>query len=551
MAKTKGLIFPVILVTSERMKAEVEDIVKRYTHLIGEYIIIQERYNQTSSTPQKNCIQISDMENIEILKSLAVKITDSFKPTHIVAMEEFAVSSAYYLEKFFKLEPKLSLERMLRFRNKAMMAEKISKTGKLVQPVQYTKEDVFNNRTTYPIVIKPIDQAASIGVMLCKNQNEALNALKKISDPIIQEYISDNLYHIDVLVENTKCIFYSVGCYQENAGYGAINGAPLVSIIETDRQKLLRWNEFITEAIETFNPPNGALHIEAFYRDSSPHLFLEIGLRPAGGLIPMMIKASSDIDIIEGHFLLSIGVSVEEKYAKPRLKAASLIHFPKLPNNISQINVENIFLPETGYKSEVYYMKTASVGESATAEMSYSNTLADIIFTSTNPQSVVADTQHALCKFSVNTIHKDFNFNVMVKAGIETSDVLFQMQKAALEDGFILPGWKLLVSSFIFEKHQTQALARDFYCLYKMIFSLKDKLFSGSQKQWFKNLGLSDQLISVLQRFKIQGDCIPYRWDFFISGNQIKVIELNTGLALGGHMPKEASRAEKYSRLQR
>ncbi|MCZ2159127.1 ATP-grasp domain-containing protein [Bartonella sp. 220] len=207
MAKTKGLIFPVILVTSARMKAAVEDIIKRHIHLIGEYLIIQERYNQTCGAPQKNCIQINDMENIEVLKSLAVKIADSFRPTHIVAMEEFAVSSAHYLENFFKLESKLSLEQTLRFRNKAMMAAQISKTGKLVQPVQYTKEDVFKNRTTYPIVIKPIDQAASVGVRLCKNRNEALNALEKIANPIIQEYISGDLCHIDVLVERTKCIF--------------------------------------------------------------------------------------------------------------------------------------------------------------------------------------------------------------------------------------------------------------------------------------------------------------------------------------------------------
>ncbi len=152
MAKTKGLIFPVILVTSERMKAEVEDIVKRHTHLIGAYIIIQERYNKTSSTPQKNCIQISDMENIEVLKSLAVKITDSFKPTHIIAIEEFAVSSAYYLENFFKLEPKLSLERMLRFRNKAMMAEREGFEPSIWFPI-YTRSRRAPSTTRPPLQI--------------------------------------------------------------------------------------------------------------------------------------------------------------------------------------------------------------------------------------------------------------------------------------------------------------------------------------------------------------------------------------------------------------
>ncbi|UNE54916.1 glycogen/starch/alpha-glucan phosphorylase [Bartonella machadoae] len=53
------------------MKAAVKDIIKRHIHLIGEYLIIQERYHQTYDAPQKNCIQINDMEN-EVLKSLAV-----------------------------------------------------------------------------------------------------------------------------------------------------------------------------------------------------------------------------------------------------------------------------------------------------------------------------------------------------------------------------------------------------------------------------------------------------------------------------------------------
>ena len=141
MTKTKGPIFPIILVISEQMKAKVEDIVNKNTRLIGDYLIIQERYNQICCAPQKNCIQISDMENIEVLEDLATEITDSFTPTHIVAMEEFAVLGAHHLEKFFGLKPKLTLEKTLSFRNKAKMGKQIGKTNKLVQPVQYKKED--------------------------------------------------------------------------------------------------------------------------------------------------------------------------------------------------------------------------------------------------------------------------------------------------------------------------------------------------------------------------------------------------------------------------
>ena len=39
------------------------------------------------------------------------------------------------------------------------MGKQVSKSKKLVQPVQYKKQDLINNRTIYPAVVKPIDQS--------------------------------------------------------------------------------------------------------------------------------------------------------------------------------------------------------------------------------------------------------------------------------------------------------------------------------------------------------------------------------------------------------
>jgi len=66
-------------------------------------------------------------------------------------------------------------------------------------PKTWLLKEVDTNSLEYPVVVKPRKGRGSRGVFICENQNDLEYALKKLKNPIIQEYICGKEYTIDTL----------------------------------------------------------------------------------------------------------------------------------------------------------------------------------------------------------------------------------------------------------------------------------------------------------------------------------------------------------------
>ena len=69
--------------------------------------------------------------------------------------------------------------------------------------IQLIKKKIINNKISFPVVVKPVNEGSSIGVILCKNQNILLKAarklFKKYDELIFEEYIGGQEIQVAVI----------------------------------------------------------------------------------------------------------------------------------------------------------------------------------------------------------------------------------------------------------------------------------------------------------------------------------------------------------------
>ena len=71
-------------------------------------------------------------------------------------------------------------------------------------PVTWLPEEVDWSVMKFPLIVKPRVGCRSIGVHLVRNLDEAKNAIKSLSDPIVQEYIDGDEYTCTVAIYNNN-----------------------------------------------------------------------------------------------------------------------------------------------------------------------------------------------------------------------------------------------------------------------------------------------------------------------------------------------------------
>ncbi len=527
-------IRPLILLVSNNIRIQIEKLIKQNENYIQQYLIIQEFYMMDKPTDRDGFISINDFEDENELKQILPRILKYITPTHIVSMEEFTIIGGSILSKELGIYSSYD-QNINRFRDKNIMRKYATRSGKVYQPKIYTLASISSDKTNYPVVVKPSNQAASIGVFICNDKHDVIEAIKKHKDYIIEEYIDLQLCHIDVIIKNSKNCFFSVGYYIGEAGYDYAKGNPISSYINPKEDDLYFIEAFIENIINIFNPQDGVLHIEAFYEKGKPLIFLEIGRRPAGGSVSRAIYASSGVDIIEAHFKLNLNLPYELKVRRPK-KPTGILIWPKLFSEKidSEMSINNIYFPTDGWRSNIFYQSMAQRGDSATSSVSYSNYFLDIVFTSDDFKLVLNDINRTKKEFFV-----DINTNKKLFWIDNSSDILNKsfaekFKSVAVSEEFLDYRENILITPGNIYSDILNFLTGDLNKILQLIHSLPDRIFNSNEYLWGKELGFSPEAIEALSLFKIRGPLTFYRWDIIQGKNSIKLLELNAGLVQGG-----------------
>ncbi|OZI13648.1 hypothetical protein CEW92_00610 [Bacillaceae bacterium SAS-127] len=298
--------------------------------------------------------------NIEVIYDIVSSLIEKHgQISSIVTTHEHTVLSAAMIRTRFNI-PGVKESEAIFLRNKYKMKERIFDSGiptpkfTLVDVDKYHEQISQFLREHGQIVIKPINQAGSYGVLITKEIVEATNHTEMLiqnnSEVLIEEYLEYPIMHFDGVLQENEMKFFSVSKKLGNCYDYVSNSENLCTIIQSDPELVSKAQDFTRKILEVFKIDSLVFHLEVFV-DNEEFYFLEIAGRYPGGGISKLIKRAYDFDLVKASYLFDTQkeiISVHKNDSVNDLIAMIIIPSPvkeditiraisgleQLPNNI-------------------------------------------------------------------------------------------------------------------------------------------------------------------------------------------------------------------------
>ena len=166
------------------------------------------------------------------------------------------------------------------------------------------------------LIVKPSDSAGSKGVSLVKNNEEEIDrAIKFAMDysmnkkVVIEEFI-ENSYgdvHGDGFVLNGELVFLHLGDHLYDYQINGINPTGTTWPSNLSYDKIIQVEEAVKTIIAQSDFQNGSINVEARFNSKNKLFIMEIGPRNGGYFVPLAIKYSTGVDLVEKTLELILG----------------------------------------------------------------------------------------------------------------------------------------------------------------------------------------------------------------------------------------------------
>lgn len=270
-------------------------------------------------------VAIIDMIYSERVKSAARWMIENYGIQRVVALHEKDMILAAQLRKVYSL-PGMGVESTLRFRDKVLMKDTLSKKGYAGLP-RYRAIGHGEILQSVPwegrIVVKSRWGVGASQVRIVNDiaaANDAARELEQGSEQLeVEEYVAGSMYHCDSVVSDGSIRFAAVSEYIAQPGHfseGKVAGSVLL-LEGAVREAILAENERV---LGLLGMGSGVTHAEFFRRPSGELIFCEAAARPGGGGINDIISSAYDVDIIRAAIELQSGATpdLSQCVGKPR-----------------------------------------------------------------------------------------------------------------------------------------------------------------------------------------------------------------------------------------
>ncbi|MBC9726542.1 acetyl-CoA carboxylase biotin carboxylase subunit family protein [Streptomyces sp. TRM68367] len=240
-------------------------------------------------------VKIEDVNDFEALCGAVREIEAEVGPVdQLVALSEFTLAIAAEVREALGI-PGPRPEEVAVYRNKLRMKELVAKAGVRVPrfaPCGDAESAVaFARSVGYPLILKPVGGAASIGVHRVEDEPTLLSLLGTV-DPEeyeIEEFIAGAIYHVDGFADDEARIpFQAVSRYVNDCLSYEAGGAPLGSVVLQASELRDRVEEFARTCVSALGMKSMPFHLEVFVSDSGELVFLEIAGRIGGAEVPYL-----------------------------------------------------------------------------------------------------------------------------------------------------------------------------------------------------------------------------------------------------------------------
>ncbi|MFJ7326486.1 acetyl-CoA carboxylase biotin carboxylase subunit family protein [Streptomyces cyaneofuscatus] len=240
-------------------------------------------------------VEIEDVNDFEALCGAVREVESQAGPVdQLIALSEFTLGIAAEVREALGIAGPRP-EDVAVYRNKLTMKELVAKAGVRVPrfaPCGDAHSAVaFARSVGYPLIVKPVAGAASIGVHRVDDEAGLLSLIEGIDagDYEIEEFIEGVIHHVDGFADDASGIpFQAVSRYINDCLSFEAGGEPLGSVVLQSGELRGRIEEFARECVAALGMRSVPFHLELFVTETGELVFLEIAGRIGGAEVPYL-----------------------------------------------------------------------------------------------------------------------------------------------------------------------------------------------------------------------------------------------------------------------
>lgn len=194
----------------------------------------------------------------------------------------------------------------------------------------FSDEDAQNVR--FPVVVKPVDRGANLGISFCKNIDELRNAFKLVrkvsTNPkiIVEQMLHGEEWFSTYAIQNGKIRFLTLNAMYHEPGYPASCYILTTTATRHIEQYLKEINVKIEEVLKAIGCTNGYAWVQVMRDDDDGKFYIiEMGYRLDGDLLYLPIKDLLGYDVNKAMVDFACGIDSTKENPIPEFQEHALI----------------------------------------------------------------------------------------------------------------------------------------------------------------------------------------------------------------------------------
>ncbi len=238
--------------------------------------------------------------------------------------------------------PAISLDTAIKSTDKGEMIRAFEQHG-VEHPWFYLVSDIselnaLKDSLTYPLIMKPTDNSASRGVVLCRDFDEVMREFdyskgsSHNGNVIIEEYLEGKEVSVEVItLDGVSHIIQITDKITTGAPHFVEMGHSQPSALCESEQEKIR--DLAARAVKAVGIQNGPAHVEIMLTKNGPKM-IELGARLGGDFITThLVPLSTGVDMVEAVIKIACG---EKPDLEPKFSCASAIKYLNTEHGIIQ-----------------------------------------------------------------------------------------------------------------------------------------------------------------------------------------------------------------------
>lgn len=350
--------------------------------------------------------ELNDLSDVAAYHPVLEEIIREHGPVDkLIAFSEFLLDVAAELRAAFSIPGILPAENRLG-RDKLLMKRNVSARGLRVPRFmsiaagQQQDAVAFAKVIGYPLILKPVDGAASVGVKVIDSEVLLRTEIDKLPAGCwdLEEFIDGDLLHVDGLIDADGRVIFIVPSRYINSCLDFTHGAPLGAVMLEPGtalyEKICGFSVRCLEALEIKACP---FHLELFHTPDGNLVFLEVAARVAGADVPYMIHKNTGINLFREWIDLIMQRTTQFKYQQDGV--GGWLMFPRPSHLPSRVDAVTGF---DGKVQSLYRQLIPAVGEVVKDDGGYCSMQSGrFLFSAISATEVAADMETVIRDFSI------------------------------------------------------------------------------------------------------------------------------------------------------